>query len=81
MSIKNHRSYGLHILHQMHRRVDTKKRRFIIVQKTKIYERTWCPIMGLLCLTYMCYKHENQQGCRYLPLGNKGAHKLQNVAK
>jgi hypothetical protein len=51
-------------------------RKFITIQGLDIYEIAWYQIIGLSRLTYMLYKSDNKQGCRFLPHGNKGTYKL-----
>jgi hypothetical protein len=52
------------------------KQKFIIIQGLDICEIVWYQIIGLSKLTYKLYKSDNEQGCQFLPHGNKGTHKL-----
>ncbi len=52
-----------------------------MIQEIDIYEMTRYKIVGLSKLTYMLYKVDSKRGCRFLPHGNKGSHKLQTPTK
>jgi hypothetical protein len=39
----------------------------------------WYQIVSLSKSTYMLYKLDNKQGCRFLPHRNKGTHKIMYV--
>jgi hypothetical protein len=68
--------YGMDILRRLHVRGDMKQRKFMTIQEIDICETTWYKINGLLRSTYILYKVDSKQGCRFLPHGNKGLHKL-----
>jgi hypothetical protein len=48
----------------------------ITIQGVVIYETIWYEIVGFSRLTYMLYKLDSKWGCRFLPHGKKGTHKL-----
>jgi hypothetical protein len=58
-----------------------KQRKFKLIQEIKICETTWHKIVGLSISTYMLYKANYKQGCKFLPYNNKGSHKLQIPTK
>jgi len=47
-----------------------------MIQEIDIYEMAWYKIVGLSKSTYMIYKVDSKQRCRFLLHGNKGSHKL-----
>jgi hypothetical protein len=49
---------------------------FIMIQEIPFCETSWYKIVGLSRSTYMLYKIDSKKGCRFLPHGNKGSHKI-----
>ncbi len=76
LSFEDHRTYGLDIPKRLHMKGNMKRQKFIIVQEMEIYEIAWYKIIVLPKSTYMLYKVDCEQGCKFLPHGNKGLHKL-----
>jgi hypothetical protein len=72
LSFEDHQTYGLDIPKRLHIRGIQNQQKFIIIQGLYICETSWYQIVGLSKLTYMLYKSDNKQGCRFLPHGNKG---------
>ncbi len=81
LSFEECKVYGMDILRRLHVRAYMNQWEFIIIQEIDIYETTWYKIIGLSKSTYMLYKVNSKRGCRFLPHGNKGSHKLQTQTK
>jgi hypothetical protein len=60
----------------LHMKGNMKHIIFIAVQEMEFPEIAWYKIVVLSKLTYMWYNVDCKQGCRFLPHGNKGLHKL-----
>jgi hypothetical protein len=80
-SFENYRVYGLNIPRRLDRKRDMKQQKIIMIQEIDTCEIAWYKIIGLLKLKYMLYKVDCKQGCKRMPHGNKGLHKLRTPTK
>jgi hypothetical protein len=81
LSFEKCKAYGMDIPRRLHVRTNTKQQKLMMIQEIDIYEMTWYKIIGLSRSTYMLYKVDSKQGCKFLPHGNKGLHKFKTPTK
>jgi hypothetical protein len=75
-SFEDYRAYGLNIPKRLDTIKNMKQQEFITIQEIDICKIAWYKIIELLKLKYMLYKVDCKWGCKFLPHGNKGLHKL-----
>ncbi len=80
-SFEDYKAYGLNIPKRLDMIRNVKQQEFITIQEIDICETTWYKIIGLLRLKYMLYKVDYKWGCKFLPHGDKGLHKLWTPTK
>jgi hypothetical protein len=81
LSFEKRKVYGMDIPKRLHVKRDMQQWKLITIQEIDIYEMTWYKIIGLSKSTYMLYKTNPKQGCRFWPHDNKGSHKLRTLTK